>query len=121
VIRGRILDRQARVNVTFVLDGRPDVTVECVVDTGFEGTVILPARAVALLDLPFVTDLAANLADGRDVRVDVHVATIMWDDVPRRVAVLAMGHRPLIGTSLLNGCHLEMDFIEGANVLIDPL
>jgi predicted aspartyl protease len=50
---GTVHDLQARVNVVFRLPGRPDLAIECVVDTGFAGALTLPPSAVTALGLPF--------------------------------------------------------------------
>ena len=99
--------------------GQPDLQIECVIDTGFEGALTLPHAAVAALDLPYLTELAANLADDSDIHVDVHVATILWNGREREIAVLALGQRPLVGTALLAEHHLAVDFADGGAVLID--
>jgi predicted aspartyl protease len=65
VIRGRVVGLQARVDVTVRLAGQPNFQIECMIETGFEGALTLPRAAVAALDLPYLTELAANLADDR--------------------------------------------------------
>jgi clan AA aspartic protease len=112
---------QARVDVILRSVGQPDLRIECVIDTGFEGALPLPPAAVAALGLPYLTELTANLADDNGIRVDVHVATILWNGREREVAVLASGQRPLVGTALVAGHHLEIDFVENGVVLIDAL
>lgn len=77
--RGRVLGLQAQVPVTFCLTVQPDLQIEFVVDTGFEGALTLPATAVARLGLPYLTDLTANLADSSSIRRDVHLAAIIWN------------------------------------------
>jgi predicted aspartyl protease len=49
---------------------------------------------------------------------DVHRATIDWDGAVLDVAVLALGDRPLLGTALLDGYHLSVDFVAGGDVRI---
>jgi hypothetical protein len=51
----------------------------------------------------------------------VHEALILWNDAERRVHVLATGNRPLIGTALLDGCELVVQFTEGGLVTVDEL
>jgi clan AA aspartic protease len=109
------------VNVTFRLPGQPDLQIECVVDTGFAGALALAPDAVQALGLPYVADLAANLADDSNIRVRAHRVTIVWDGVEREVAVLALGRRPLLGTALLDQYHVEADFTDGGMVLLDKL
>jgi clan AA aspartic protease len=115
---GTVHDLQARVNVVFRLPGRPDLAIECVVDTGFAGALTLPLSAVAALGLPFFQEIDANLANDMDVKTSVHVATIVWDGREIEVAVLAMGRRPLLGTALLDNKRLCADFVEGGAVTI---
>ena len=77
--QGTVRDLQARVPVTFRLPGRPNLAVECVVDTGFAGALTLSPEAIEALGLPFFQEIEANLANDSDVRTAVHTATIIWD------------------------------------------
>lgn len=61
MIHGIVLDMQARVNVVFRLPNRPDLEIEFVVDTGFAGTLVLPAAATAKLGLPYLQEDSAQL------------------------------------------------------------
>lgn len=121
MIQGSVYGLQPRIDVTFRLAGQPDLSIECVVDTGFEGALTLPAAAVAAMRLPHLTHLNANLADGTNVRTDVHVATIVWNGSETDVAVLALGPRPLLGTAMLDGHELTVQFTDGGAVSIDTL
>ncbi len=118
MIVGNVHGRQALVNVTFDVPAGPDIQIEFVVDTGFEGALTLPVAAISALGLPFYQELFANLADDSSIRVDVFRATILWDGTRRDVAVLATGKRPLLGTALLDGHHLDVDFWNGGAVQI---
>ena len=121
MINGTVVDLQARIAVIFRLTDYPDIEIQCVVDTGFEGFLTLPAAAVAQLGLPYLIKINANLANNSSVETDVYLATIVWNGVERNVAVLAMGSRPLIGTALLKDYHLSIDFYEGGTVLVDEI
>jgi clan AA aspartic protease len=117
--RGTVAEFQARINVLFrVADGR-DLSIEFVVDTGFEGALTLPRHAVNALGLAFLHDITAKLADGASVDTGVFIARILWDEAEIDVAVLAMGDRPLLGTALLQGKRLCADFVEGGEVRIE--
>lgn len=120
MIRGIVHDLQARVNVVFRLPGRPDLSIECVVDTGFEGALALPPAAVAAMGLVFFQEIDANLANGLDVKTDVYIGRILWDGGEFDAAVLAMGHRPLLGTALLNGKRFFANFVDGGEVRVEP-
>jgi clan AA aspartic protease len=123
VIHGTVVGLQARINVRLRSPERADFEfeIECVIDTGFEGTLTLPFDVVAALKLPYVTRINANLADNSSVLTRLHLATLIWHGVEREVIVLAMGRRPLIGTALLEDYHLSVDFCEGGSVIIDEI
>lgn len=87
----------------------------------FEGALTLPAAAVSALGLPYLIDIAANLADDSSSQVAVHQATILWDGREVDVAVLAMGKRPLLGTALLDGYNLNADFEDNGTVAVTRL
>jgi clan AA aspartic protease len=118
---GRVEDRHALLAVTIRLTGHPEMAIECVIDTGFTEALCLPVPVVAALGLPYQFDFPASLADGSHVFLPVHEATIVWDGAERRLHVLATGERPLIGTALLDGAELVIQFAEGGLVTVDPL
>jgi clan AA aspartic protease len=92
-----------------------------VIDTGFDGFLMLPANAVTALGLPFLYRLDANLADDRRKSAAVHGAVIMWNGQKIDVQILALGKRPLLGTLLLEGYRLIIPFQDGEDVTIDPI
>jgi clan AA aspartic protease len=122
VIQGNVVGLQAQVGVLFCLADRSQILeIKCVVDTGFEGFLTLPPAAVAQLQLPYLTNLNANLADNSSIQTDVYLATVLWHGMERNVSVLAMGRRPLIGTGLLRDYHLGIDFRDGGTVVLDEI
>jgi clan AA aspartic protease len=121
MIRGTIVDLQAKITVILRLPQGQDIEIGCVVDTGFAGFLTLPIMAVERLGLPYLINIDANLADNSNIRTNVHSATILWNGVERDIAVLAMGKRPLVGTALLENQHLSIDFCDGGTVIIDEI
>lgn len=121
MISGIVEDMQARVNVVFRLPRRPDIEIEFVVDTGFAGALALPLAVVSTLNLPYLQEMVANLANDDNVKTDVHIGTIVWNGEELQVAVLAMGKHPLLGTSLLTGKELVTQFVENGLVTIEDL
>jgi clan AA aspartic protease len=121
VIQGTVVGMQARVNVTLRLPGKPDFQIECVVDTGFEGALTLPEKVVQALQLSHLGNLNANLANNASVATDVYVAILVWEGAELPVAVLALGERPLLGTALLKGHRLTIDFEDGEQVVIESI
>jgi clan AA aspartic protease len=118
---GTVSRLQARINLTIYSANQSEMEIECVIDTGFEGFLTLPAAIVETLELPYFMDIKANLADDSDVKTDVYLATILWGGVDRVVPVLALGRRPLLGTALLQDLNLSIDFYEGGTVVLDDI
>jgi clan AA aspartic protease len=121
VTHGTVVSLQPRLGVTFRFANRPDLQIEFVLDTGFEGALTLLPSAVAALGLPPYTQLAAKLADGSSVSVDVHTADIVWDGQVIQIAVLAMSGQPLLGTALLSGFSLNVDFVDRGSLVLTRL
>lgn len=46
---------------------------------------------------------------------------IKWNVVSRKVDVIAAGKRPLLGTSLLDGCKVCIKFADGGALTVEPL
>jgi clan AA aspartic protease len=121
VIAGTVKDLQARVEVAFRLPDQPDRTIECIVDTGFQGELALPSATVASLGLPTGGQWWAKLADDSHTSVSIFNAVILWGDQETRVTGMAMGSRPLLWTELLQGFNLSADFEEDGELALTPL
>ena len=67
MMTGTILGMQLMLPVVFVLADGSQVTRDLVVDTGFTGGLSLPPEMVQELDLTFLQDFGATLADGSTV------------------------------------------------------
>ena len=121
MIFGAVVGLQARISVAFRLPDQSEKVVECVVDTGFESQLALPADRVAALGLSRRSRILANLADDSDVPIAIFRGVIVWADNDLAVEVLAMGRRSLIGTEMLAGFNLSADFEEDGELIISPL
>lgn len=106
--------RQAVVRL-IVRGPRPDaeLSVNVVVDTGYDGPLTLPPRAVAALGLPLRRVRRVQVADGSLVEVPVHEARVVWDDAERTVMVRTLGTQPLLGIDLLAGQRLCVYAVDG--------
>jgi len=93
--------------------------VEVVIDTGFDGELILPRTVVAALGLTPQGTYHARLADGRHVVLDYYEASIMWHGRPRTVRVLQSGVVALLGMELLQGSRLILDVVPVGSVTIE--
>jgi clan AA aspartic protease len=114
---------QGRIYLPVAIHGEnasPMRIVEFVVDTGFEGALTLPRQVIADLQLSFLTDLKAHLADGSQIQTDVYLARVEWAGEEKEIAVLELEGQPLLGTALLQGCDIAIHFDEGGLVSITP-
>jgi len=92
--------------------------IEAIVDTGFTGHLTLPPSVIHSLKLFWLGREEAMLADGSVDNFDVYLATIVWEGQRRSVFVEAADTEPLLGMDLLAGHHVEMDVIEGGEIII---
>jgi clan AA aspartic protease len=119
MMTGQVVDLHAWLPVIFRSTNQPDLAINFVIDTGFTGFLTLPATAVAAMSLPFLHRIPADLADSSTIELDVYAATILWNGVERQVPLLAIGHRPLLGTSLLANSELLIQFFEDGLVSVN--
>jgi clan AA aspartic protease len=99
--------REALIEIRFV----PGEAFECVVDTGFDGALILPASVVKRLALPVVARLLFELVGGARMSADVALGEIEWLGERRIVEVImSEGNDALIGTEIFEGTKLVVDY-----------
>ena len=98
-----------------------EVELEAVVDTGFTGSLAVPAAVAASLGLARRSGGTATPADGSTVRFDTYGAEVEWGDVWRGVVVSAVGGESLVGMGLLAGCELRVEVVAGGVVEVRPV
>lgn len=119
MIEGTVNARLEAVVTLPVLDSAGQVReVDAVVDTGFNGYLVLPPMLVADLGLPVVGDGEAVLADGSEAAFDVYGVTMLWDGHPRHVETGAVGVDPLLGMAMLDDHDLTIQVRDGGRVVI---
>ena len=111
---------QAVVDVTLIGSAGQRESVEVVLDTGFQGYLVLQPEVINRLELQDPNPVAFTLADGQRVQLDTYIATAIWHDRPRLVIVLE-SETPLLGTFLLWGSRVCFDLQEGGPVTIEEL
>jgi clan AA aspartic protease len=121
MIYGRLIDRKAIVPVIFRLPQQPDFSLDFVIDTGFNDYLTLPAQAVNAMNLPLYSSIPARFADGSEALLAIHLATVVWDDVEKVVPILASGYKPLLGTAMMEGYHIEIDFEDNGLVSLEKI
>ncbi len=95
--------------------------IEALIDTGFDGWLSLSPTVIASLGLVWRRRGRALMADGRESLFDIYEARLFWDGRWRRVSVDETGTLPLVGTALLNGNELTIEFETGGSVTVQPL
>lgn len=85
-------------------------TVECLVDTGFTGALVLPQALVGRLNLPIVGREVFEMVGGRQFIASLAFVDIEWLGEARTVRVI-VNEETLLGTELLDGTRLTIDYI----------
>jgi clan AA aspartic protease len=85
-------------------------TVECLVDTGFTGALVLPQNLVMRLNLPVVGREVFEMVGGRQFVADVALAEVEWLGATKTVRIIVSDDR-LLGTELLDGTRLVIDYV----------
>lgn len=104
-----------------MLPEKPSFGIDFVVDTGFNDYLTLPPQAISIMNLPLYSSVPVKLADNSESLPPIHIATILWNAEEKMVPVLATGLKPLLGTGLLTGFHLGIDFEVNGLVSIDRI
>ena len=81
------------------------------IDTAFNGGLVIPRQHVERLGLKQASTTQAILADGRSVDLETFTCHVEWfDDLYRTQVVANDGEFPLLGTLLLAGRKLTIDY-----------
>jgi len=97
------------------------VRIDAGIDTGYNGFLTLPKKLIEDLDLTFVGPARAALGDGREVRMDLFLASVQWEGGPKDVLVLESEGGTLVGMAMLDGCRVVLDVEEDGAVSIVSL
>lgn len=86
-----------------------------IVDTGYNGEVILPETKIQNMDLGYEGLMSGELATGEIVEVALFECRLKWFDEIREITVGSTGSDiPLLGTTLLSDCDLQISFKDGS-------
>lgn len=108
--------------VTLELPGRAEtVSVEFIVDTGFEGELALPSAIINSVDASYSFSRRIELADGTMREQPYYKIILDWDGEPRLTEVLMLEGRPLLGAILMLESLLHSEMTPGGEVFLDPL
>ena len=121
MITGTVSGRHALIRLQMLDPQRQGIELEFILDTGFAGFLTLPLSVVAGLALPFLYPMPARMADGTRTILPVPTGVVLWEGQERDAEILATGGDALLGTSLLDGHEVTIQFADGGLVTIDVL
>jgi clan AA aspartic protease len=110
MIRGEVRSDEARVRLSVKGRRGREQGIEAVIDSGYTGTLTLPPALIAWLGLRWRSVERATLADGSTCVFRVFVGKLAWDGRVRQVLVDEADTDPLIGTRLLRGHEVKVQF-----------
>ena len=112
MITGVILDNGTPVIKLKIRGSREEVTVEGILDTGFNGFLCLPIAVATSLGLELIDATESELADGTVTQDDlVFAGQAEWDGAMLEVEILlTRSEDTLIGTAFLEGYRIEIDY-----------
>jgi clan AA aspartic protease len=114
-------NREAILKLVIIGEESSKIAIDAVIDTGFNGDLILPPEAISELGLKLQGYQKAVLGDGTISQFQVYAATVLWDGSRRLVEVNAATSGVLIGMGLLEGYKLEVNTISNGIVTITNL
>lgn len=104
------------------INGANGDTVECLIDTGFNGSLMLPRETVDRLNLTILGRVPIIAAGGAKSIADVAELEIRWLDARRPVEVIISdGDDSLIGTELFASARLVIDYIAHTATISDEV
>ena len=81
------------------------------IDTAFNGGLAMPRKHIESLGLVKESSAEAILADGKTVELETHACFLEWFGATYESQIVANdGEFPLLGTMLLSGRKLEIDY-----------
>ena len=85
--------------------------IECVLDTGFDGGLMLPRAFAAQFQIPVIGELTFEMVGGAKMSAEIGLTDIDWLGELRKVEVIiSEGNDALIGTELLIATTLVIDY-----------
>jgi clan AA aspartic protease len=81
-------------------------SLTAIIDTGFDGELLLPRHLLNSLSWPYRGRRTAVLGDGTKTTFDVFRGTMLWQQTERPVVVLESAGDIIVGMRLLSGWQL---------------
>ena len=105
-----------------ILDSRNNArTIEFVLDSGFNGQLLLADRYIDRLGLSIEDWIDGRPATGAFVKIPYTEALVLWQGVRRRAQILQLDSEPLIGMEFLWNHRITIDAVPNGPVTITPI
>jgi clan AA aspartic protease len=106
-------DLRALVDISLsARNGQPKRAIRVWIDTAFNGGLVIPREQIEQLRLRKSSTTQAVLADGQTVELETYSCLLDWFGKEYRTQVVANdGAFPLLGTTLLAGRRLNIDYV----------
>lgn len=122
MIEGRVTnDLEAHIELSLELPGGDVAIIDAVIDTGYDGKLILPREFLESWALPIIGTRKVMMADGSLDEWPRYDAIVLWHNTQRHVDILASEGEILVGMELLQGSRLTIEITDGGRVEIRPL
>ncbi len=121
MLTGTVTDLQPWLAVELLAIGGQYLSIEAVLDTGFNGGLALPTWVIRQLDLISTSNRYTRLAVGGEVELSTWRGTILWNGRPRFVEIVETDSEPLLGMELLLGNRIAIEVREGGAVTVEAL
>ena len=101
-------------NIKLISSENEDLELAAIIDTGYNGEVIMSEDKIREIGLEFLGTIDSELANGQIVEIEIYRGKIKWFDAIREIAVGASQSKDtLLGTLLLSDCELNVNFKHG--------
>jgi len=121
MIHGHVRDNFPR--LTLALTGREGpISIEFLIDTGFDGSLALPTSLVMRLNANYIMDEVVRMADGTQRRRPVYETEIDWNGASRSAYILVLDSgMPLLGVEMVADHSVYLEMTDGGEVTVDQL
>ena len=110
ILYGHVHDGFPRITMAVPARNGSSLSVEFIVDTGFDGELALPGHIISNLDITATS-----------IRPIMLELMLDWNEKQRRTEVLEIDGNPLLGVVFLSENLLQVEMTDGGEVLIEPL
>jgi clan AA aspartic protease len=95
--------------------------IRCLVDTGFTGALVLPRGFIRNNALRVVARETFTTVEGHEIEADIAVAEVEWlGESQTRRAIVSESDEAMIGTEMLIGTVLTIDYIAASITVTKP-